>query len=232
MVNVISKNATKNVLHLKILVIIILLVSATTLAVCAYSYTKKSENKQFESKFGYDAHKVLDAVGSSLDKTLGLMDSLAVTLVSYAKDKNDKWPFVTLPDFGPRMAKLLPQTDAFNIIILPIVYPHQRNEWETYSIQNDEWVNQSMKIQETWDGYYGPVVYDWEQYGTIHGDFGDIESNVRYATGKAYCFFNLTENTSNCTTIILPFEKPNNAATMAEFPSNTRSKFVSTTVFQ
>ena len=180
MVNEISKKATKNVFHLKMLVIAILIVSASTLAACAFSFIKRSETKQFESKFGYDAHKVFEAIGSSLDKTLGLMDSLAVTLVSYARDKDDKWPFVTLPDFGPRMAKLLPQTDAFTLVILPIVYPYQRGEWEAYSVKNDECVNQSITIQETWDGFYGPIVYDWEQYGTIHGDFGDIESNVRY----------------------------------------------------
>jgi hypothetical protein len=191
MVNVISKKATKNVFHLKILVIAILIVSASVLAACAYSFIKRSETKQFESKYGYDAHKVFEAIGSSLDKTLGLMDSLAVTLVSYAKDKNDKWPFVTLPDFGPRMAKLLPQTNAFTVTILPIVKPSQREQWEAYSIQNDAWVNQSISIQETWDGYYGPIVYDWEQYGTIHGDFGDIESNVRYAHPKIWIFASL-----------------------------------------
>jgi hypothetical protein len=179
MVNAISKEASKNVLQLKILVIAILIVSASTLAACAFSFVKRTETKQFESKFGYDAHKVFEAIGSSLDKTLGLMDSLAVTLVSYSKDTNHKWPFVTLPDFGPRMAKLLPQTDAFTITILPIVYPHQRKDWEAYSIKNDEWVNQSITIQESWDGYYGPIVYDWEEYGTIHGDLGDIEPNVR-----------------------------------------------------
>ena len=179
MVNEISKKATKNVFHLKMLVIAILIVSASTLAACAFKFVKTSETKQFESKFGYDAHKVFEAIGSSLDKTLGLMDSLAVTLVSYARDKDDKWPFVTLPDFGPRMAKLLPQTDAFTIAILPIIYPYQREEWEAYSVKHDEWVNQSITIQETWDGFYGPIVYDWEQYGTIHGDFGDIEPNVR-----------------------------------------------------
>ena len=83
------------------------------------------------------------------------MDSLSVTMVSYARDQNETWPFVTLPDFGPRMAKLLPQTDAMLIAIVPIVKPYQRKRWETYSIQNDEWVNQSINIQETWDGYYG-----------------------------------------------------------------------------
>jgi hypothetical protein len=177
--NEMSKKATKKVFHLKLLLLLILLASASSLASFAYIYIKRSETKQFESKFGYDTNKIFQAVGSSLDQTLGLLDSLAVTLVSYARDNNDKWPFVTLPDFGPRMAKLLPLTDAFTVNVLPLVYPEQRKQWEAYSIQNDNWVNQSISIQESWDGYFGPIVHDWEQYGIIHGDFGDIESNVR-----------------------------------------------------
>ena len=179
MVNEISKKATKNVFHLKLLVITILIVSASTLAACAYRFIKRSETQQFESKFGYDAHKVFEAIGTSLDKTLGLMDSLAVTLVSYARDKNEEWPFVTLPDFGPRMAKLLPLTDAFTLTVLPIVKPHQREKWESYSIQNDQWVNQSITLQETWDGYNGPISYNWKLRGKIHDDIGDVVSNVR-----------------------------------------------------
>ena len=82
------------------------------------------------------------------------------------------------------MAKLLPQTDAITLAILPIVKPELRDAWEAYSIQNDEWVNQSIAIQDNWDRFYGPIVYDWEKYGTIYGDFGDIESNVRYVHSR------------------------------------------------
>ena len=67
MVNAISNKATKNVIHLKILVITILIVSASTLAACAFAFIKRSETAQFESKFGYDAHKVFQSIGSSLD---------------------------------------------------------------------------------------------------------------------------------------------------------------------
>ncbi len=177
----ISKKATKHVMHLKMLVIAILIISASSLAAFAKVFINKSETQQFESKFASDAQKVLEAIGSSIDKTLGLMDSVAVTMISDARDKGDIWPNVTLPDFGSRMAKLLPQTDAYSIAILPIVEPSQRKEWEAYSVQNDEWVNQSIAIQNTWDGYFGPILSDWEKYGTIHGDQGDVESNVRYA---------------------------------------------------
>ena len=177
--NAISKKETKDVLHLKLLVLFILVVAASTIASCVYIYITRNETSQFESKFHNDADKISVAVGSSLHRTLGLLDSLSVTYVSYARNQNDSWPFVTLPDFGARMAKLLPLTDAVSISLLPIIHPDVRNEWEAYSVSNDEWVNESIAIQDTWDGYYGPIDYGWEPYGYIHGDFGDIEANVR-----------------------------------------------------
>jgi hypothetical protein len=174
-----SKKETKDVIRLKLLVFLILAASASTIAACVYRYISQSETSQFESKFVYDASKIFQSVGSSLDRTLGALDSLAVTMVSYARDENITWPFVTLPDFGVKMAKLLPLTDACVITVLPIVYPEKRKEWEEYSLLHQGWVNESMVIQETWEGYYGPIIYDWKPHVTIHGDNGDIEKNVR-----------------------------------------------------
>jgi hypothetical protein len=179
--NEFSEKETKDVVHLKMLVFFILVTSASTLAAYAYVYIVRSETSQFESKFSNDASKILQAIGSSLDRTLGELDSLAVNMVSYAQAVNLTWPKVTYPNFGVKMAKTLPLTDAFLIAELHIVYPEKRKEWEEYSILHDDWVNQSMAIQETWNGYYGPIIYDWEPRGTIHAIPDDIEANVRYA---------------------------------------------------
>jgi hypothetical protein len=174
-----SKKETKDVLYLKLLVSFILVVSATTIASCVYVYITRNETAQFESKFKNDADKVLAAVGSSLHRTLGVLDNLGVTFVSYARDQNDSWPFVTLPNFGARAAKLLPLTDSILFSLLPIIHPDQRKEWEEYSVNHDSWVNESLSLQESWEGYYGPINHDWEPRDRIFGDNGDIEANVR-----------------------------------------------------
>jgi hypothetical protein len=181
----VTKKETKDVLHLKLLVLLILVVSAATIASGVFLYITKGETSQFEAKYSNDATKVLHGVGSSLHRTLGLLDSLAVTFVSYAQSQNSTWPFVSLPDFGARMAKVLPLTDAIVCTLLPVVRPEKRKEWEVYSLKNDEWVNKSIALQETWSGFYGPISYEWQPRGVIYGDDGDIESNVRYGI----CFF-------------------------------------------
>ena len=176
---VIATKESKDVLCLKVLVCCILVASAFTIASIVYVYITRSESATFESKFNDDANKVLEAIGSSLDRTLGVLDSVNVLLVSHARNMGDKWPFVTLPDFGSKIAKLFPLTDVLKVYFLPMVYPEQRSEWERYSVQMDSWVNKSIGLQETWEGFYGQIIYNWTAYGTIFGDAGDIESNVR-----------------------------------------------------
>jgi hypothetical protein len=182
---IIGKKASEDVYQFKVIVLLILLASAVVVATCVNIYVKKKELSQFDEKFRVDASKILDTVGNSIDRTLISMDNLAVDLVSYARATNSTWPCVTLPNFALRMAKALPQTDSLLIQFLPIVKPSQRKKWEHYVSQNYFWLNETMAIQETWNGYYGPIGYAWERKDIIWGDSGDIEANASYVS--QYC---------------------------------------------
>jgi hypothetical protein len=173
-----AKKETAAVIRLKVIVVFVLVAFTTLVSTVVYVYLSSNEQEQFESQYHDDSRKVLQGMGTSLDQTLGSFDGLAVALVSQARETNQSWPFVTVPDFAVRMSKLLPLTKAININILPIVTPEQRSEWETYTVQNDGWINQGMAVQEAWDGYYGPVIYNGIQLGTVHGDFDDIPLNI------------------------------------------------------
>jgi hypothetical protein len=177
---VIAQKETKVVGCLKIVVLLVLAISATIVATTVHSYLSHAEQAKFEAAFQDDASKIFQAIGTSLDKSFGLLDSLAVLYVSYAKMSNQTWPFVTMPDFAIRLAKILPLTDAIAVNVLPVVTPENRKKWEAYSVANDYWVNEGMAIQETWDGYYGPVVYNGTKYGVIHSDYGNLPYNVTY----------------------------------------------------
>jgi hypothetical protein len=175
---VLAKKETAAVVRLKVIVVFVLVAFTTLVSTVVYFYLSSSEQEQFESQYHDDSRKVLQGMGISLDQTLGSFDGLAVALVSQARETNQSWPFVTVPDFAVRMSKLLPLTKAININILPIVTPEQRSDWEEYTVQNDDWINQGMAVQEAWYGYYGPVIYNGTQFGTVHGDFGDIPLNI------------------------------------------------------
>ena len=175
-----TKREGQRVTFLKLLVLGILVLSATIIAVIVYLYIKNSEEKQFIAKFQNDANKVLESIGSSFDRTLGTMNAIAVILVSNAHDQGHKWPFVTLPDFALHASKLIPLTDGLFLSVLPIVAPSEKRKWEQYAWRKDYWVNESLALQEVWEGYHGNITYDWARSDTIYGDFGVIDDNVRY----------------------------------------------------
>jgi hypothetical protein len=118
---------TRTVFRYKAVVVMVLITSATLVAAWTYSYTSRSEQEKFTAQFHADSTKVWEAFGSNLDKTLGLLDSVAVTLVSMVRNDNEtSWPFVTVPNFAIRMSKLLPFTAALNINVLPLVTAEER----------------------------------------------------------------------------------------------------------
>jgi hypothetical protein len=184
---ILGRKETKEVYQFKVIVLFILLISAVVVATCVNMYVKKKELSQFAEKFRTDASKVLDTVGNSIDRTLISMDSLAVDLVSYARATNSTWPCVTLPSYALRMSKALPQTDAMTMQVIPIVKPSQRKRWEHFVSQNYFMLNETMAIQEYWDGYFGSISYNWETNDIIYGDNGDIEGNTRSVDTKQCC---------------------------------------------
>jgi hypothetical protein len=182
-----GRSETRAVRRVKGVVVVVLLASALGAALAVHQYIYRSEQRQFVARFEDDAHKLLEAIGSVIDRTLGTFDSLAVTAVSSARASNETWPFVTLPNFAVRMSKVLPLAKAVDMAILPLVAPRERRKWERYSLHHDDWVNESMAIQEQWSGYYGPVEYNWDRHGVIFTDDGDVPYNERYVAFVRVC---------------------------------------------
>ena len=185
------KREGQRVTCLKLFVIMILVSSAIMIAVIVFLYIRESEEKQFIAKFQNDAHKVLESIGSSFDRTLGTMNAIAVILVSNAHSQQHPWPFVTLPDYGLHVSKLLPLTNGLFLSVAPIVYPSEKQQWEEYALENDFWVNESLAMQEVWDGYHGNITHEWARSASIYSNFGDIEANVRYDIPWGYSILDI-----------------------------------------
>jgi hypothetical protein len=173
-----AKQETKNILRLRLTVVVILASSIIGVAIAVNSYTHKSENTRFEDQFENDAFKVLESVGSTLEKTMGAFDSLAVTFISFARAQNQSWPFVTIPDFPLHVSKILPLSKAMFIHMVPLVTSENRLQWEAFSLENKNWVDEAIKIQEKWKNYFGPKIDNWNAHGVITGDFFDMPYNL------------------------------------------------------
>ena len=181
-----TKLDTQRVIRLRMLLIITIVTSATIMSILVHRYIVTNEKKNFEEKFNNDANKVLEAVGSSLERTLGVMNVIALTYVSYAATIADLtnvtslWPFVTLPNFALRASKVLPLTDGLFVVMGPIVSPSHKTQWEEYASQNDQWVNETLQFQEVWGNYYGQINFDWKKIPHIGSHAHDVDTNIRY----------------------------------------------------
>jgi hypothetical protein len=74
---------------------------------------------------------------------------------------NQMWPFVTVPDNAIHASKVQLLSGGIGIFLVYV--------WE-----NMGWVNDSVKIQETLEDYYGLIMYDWESRHSILSDFAPV----------------------------------------------------------
>ncbi len=95
-VPVIAQAENKAVFCGKLVVLTVLLLSALAIALAIYYYTSHAEHTAFVQRFHQDSNKILEAIGSTLDISLGSIDSFLVVMASYAHASNMTWPFVTL----------------------------------------------------------------------------------------------------------------------------------------
>lgn len=104
----ITKNENHAVFCLRMFLMACLLVSAVLVSVFVYMYTSTEEKDSFESQFESDALKLLEAIGTTLDLTLGAADSFMIrgkfalfqTIFSEEKTPVLTWPMCSLLTSG------------------------------------------------------------------------------------------------------------------------------------
>ena len=103
----IAKRESNIVFGMRLVVFIVLIASTTALAIRVHKYLDNVERDEFREEFDSAATKVFQSMGTSIDLTLGAIDALAVSFISFARATNQTWPFVTMDDFAlPRHSDL------------------------------------------------------------------------------------------------------------------------------
>lgn len=164
-------------LKLAILIFFGLTAAGVLTAFCVYrSYNRRAQQNAFVNRFAEDADNMLASLGMSIDSTLGATDAFAVSMLAYAKATNQTYPFVTIGDFAVQAGKLLKNSGAKYITTYQVVEESERKEWESYTSQNNGWIEESIEIQSRDRSYSGPNITDQYieekytgHYDLIHG---------------------------------------------------------------
>ena len=109
----------------------------------------------------------------------GLVESFSSTITSYALDTNSKWPYVTMPHMEARGSDFLSVSNAHLVGFAPIVNLDNINEWNSYSILNQGWIQDSYNYINEND--YEVVVLEEEVVVVI----GNTTSNATAVTASA-----------------------------------------------
>lgn len=168
----IAHRETRAVFWLKLSTLGVLLASAIGVAVTVFFYVDQSEEEAFESSFETDFSKVFEALSTTLFLTLGAVDSMIVSIVSTARFTNQSWPYVTIPDYAVRLAKVRSLSKAVVIQQSHFVTLQERPTWEQYTLDNDNWVTESLRVQKSDPTFQGQKFSNFTQDGVIHSYMG------------------------------------------------------------
>ena len=152
------------------MVIIVLLVATVLVSIGVFTFLRGIEEEQLEEDFVADANKVLFQIGKSADLTLTAADSLVTTMVSYAKDTNSTYPFVTIPDFELRSGKIRLLAKAVWLALYLRVEHEERADWEAYTVKHGRtWVDASLDVQEKDPHFHGALIRNYTTVDYLHG---------------------------------------------------------------
>lgn len=129
----IGSDETRQVKKLRFLVLAVLVACTIGVAIAVYRYVDASEQQAFEQAFYGNSEKIMESIGSTLDVTLGSLDTLQVSMVSHAKATGQKWPFVTIPDFAVHAEKVRSMSKSLFVFEYLLVEEEERRAWEEYS---------------------------------------------------------------------------------------------------
>lgn len=134
--------------NLKLAVVGVLTLTAVAVSIATYSKTAKDENNQFLSDYEGYATKLVDEIQgvSSLRIWAGQVLSADITS-EFAKTQD--WPFVTLNNFSRRTVGLSYIAKTSSILYAPLVTNETRSRWETYAVENQQFIL-DMDIPQAW----------------------------------------------------------------------------------
>jgi hypothetical protein len=124
-----------------------------------YTFTARGEEQAFEAMIEDYSNEIMEVSTYTARSKVSTIQGFAVTVASYALDKETEWPYLTIPHFERRMLKILESSNAHYISWCPLVESSQREQWKNYTLSHQEWI---------------PDYEEWSNGGQVDIISGDI----------------------------------------------------------
>jgi hypothetical protein len=96
------------------------------------------------TQFDLYANEIARSSRANVVSKVEVAESVAIGITSYANDRDQSFPFVTLPDFEKRVGKARALSASEIITWSPLVADADREKWEAYSAANGQWMRESL----------------------------------------------------------------------------------------
>jgi hypothetical protein len=129
-----------------------LLLATFMVSVVIYYTTRRSELEQFELQFGDHSDNILEAFQQNILDGIAAMDNLAIAVLSFTAavannttTSSASWPQVVIPEFAVRATSTRYLVASASVIsFAPLVTRGNRQEWEAFALQSQEWVQEGL----------------------------------------------------------------------------------------
>jgi hypothetical protein len=179
-VHAMVKDETVAVEKMRTVILTVLCITIVGISLAVIFYSRLLEYNQFEDQFESDAQKIAQEAGNKLNLMLEAMDSFLAATATLANVTNMSWPFVTTQNFADRTSRILRRTNTLSLSQFHLVSNKQRLEWESYSLENDAWVEQGIDFLRGDSSFEGSIIEDYESSAFIYDDEGKIDESVSY----------------------------------------------------
>jgi signal transduction histidine kinase len=153
---------------IRLVVAVLLFISAIAFAFFTYYFLWKSENDTYRSQFTTISGELLQGISSTVNKLHVASNSMA-TSASLAHANSSSWPNASIPGYGELNENILGLANA-KVTMLPIVWPEGVLEFEAYAKKA---FAADPDIPEETAGYnddFGFGVFAFDDTGTRYHD--------------------------------------------------------------
>ncbi|CAJ1968567.1 unnamed protein product [Cylindrotheca closterium] len=157
---IVAKEEEAAVEKAKILVAMVLFLSAVCVGVGMYMIGVEQDEQNFENLFAGYASEVSTVSQQKIDQLLRSLDSFAFSISSQAESElklsNQRWPFYAVSEWSQKVEKFADSAASKDphVMLAPVVQQTDRTEWANYMQDNImTWVQESIS-NEDFDGQY------------------------------------------------------------------------------
>lgn len=147
---VFAKEEDTAVSYLRVLTFLSLVAVAVAVCLIVYFEAVKAEQETFENDFADIGEKLVTSFEASLNRRLGMLESLALATTSYVNDPdtNASFPFFTVRDFEMRASNIAQVADLMSLVVNVKVEGREKEAWEKYAQENQGWRAEGIALRE------------------------------------------------------------------------------------